>query len=201
MELTTKGGDWMMTRRAEGGGASAASLSRGATLINLALYQGGWLACVLGAAGGRAWAGAGLALLLVAVHMALVRDRRREAQLLLAAAALGLALDSLQLNLGLFRYPSGTPIAGLAPPWIVVLWLQFATLLHFGLRWLGGRYRLGALLGFLGGPLSFWGGERLGAIQFNSPLAYLALACVWALAMPALIWLAERFEPRPGGYR
>jgi len=180
----------------------AAVSERGrSALINLILYQTGWFACVLGAAGGRPWAGAGVALVLVAVHLALVRDLKREAQLLLAAAALGLALDSLQLNLGVFRYPSGTPLAGLAPPWIVVLWLQFATLLHFGLRWMAGRYRLAALLGFVGGPLSFWGGERLGAIEFASPAAYLALACVWSAAMPTLIWLGDRLEPRREGYR
>ena len=172
-----------------------------ARLLNLALSQIGWLACVLGAARGHVWAGAGLALALTAVHLFLVRDRTREAMLLLAAAGLGLALDSLQLNLGVFRYPSGTPLAGLAPPWIVVLWLQFATLLHFGLRWLSRRYLLAAVLGFVGGPLSFWGGARLGAIEFATPLAYLVLACVWALAMPALVWLGDRFAPRPEGYR
>ena len=172
-----------------------------ATLLNLALYQAGWFACVLGGASGRGWAGAAIALLLVAMHLAWVRDRLREAQLLLAAAALGLALDSLQLGLGVFSYPSGTPLAGVAPPWIVVLWLQFATLLHFALRWLSRRYRLAAVLGFVGGPLSFWGGERLGAIELASPLAYLALATVWALAMPALVWLGDRFAPRTEGYR
>lgn len=188
---------------ARSGAAWMATVIRGngETLINLALYQVGWFACVLGAAGGRPWAGAGLALVLVAVHLALVRDRRREAKLLVAAGALGLALDSLQLNLGVFSYPSGTPLAGLAPPWIAALWLQFATLLHFGLRWLSGRYALAAVLGFAGGPLSFFGGERLGAIEFGSPLAYFVLACVWALAMPALVWLGDRFEPRYGGYR
>ena len=181
---------------------AAPAVSRGAaTLLNLALYQVGWFACVLGAAWGHPWAGAGLALTLATVHLALVRDRRREARLMLAAGGLGLALDSLQLNLGLFSYPSGTPLAGLAPPWIVVLWVQFATLLHFGLRWLSGRYALAAVLGLVGAPLSFWGGERMGAIEFASPLAYLALGCVWALAMPALIWLGDRFEPRPEGYR
>lgn len=172
-----------------------------ATLLNLALYQTGWFACVLGAAAGRPAAGAMAALLLAAVHLVLVRDRRSEGKLMMAAAALGLLVDSLQLNLGLFRYPTGTPLSWLAPPWIVVLWLQFATLLHFGLSWMSGRYLLAAALGFLGGPLSFWGGERLGAIQFASPLAYLALACVWAVAMPALVWLGDRFEPRAKGYR
>ena len=171
-------------RRRSGGRVAALVRGHGAAakLVNLALYQVGWFACVFGAAGGRPWAGAGVALGLVAIHLALVRDREREAKLLLAAAALGLFLDSLQLNLGVFRYPSGTPVSGLAPPWIVALWLQFATLLHFGLRWLVGRYLLAAVLGFVGGPLSFWGGERLGAIQFSSPLAYLVLAFVWALA-------------------
>ena len=172
-----------------------------ALLINFLLYQVGWFACVLGAASGRTWAGAGLALALVAVHLVLVRDRAREATLLLAAAGLGLTLDSLQLNLGVFRYPSGSPLAGLAPPWIVVLWLQFATLLHFALRWLSGRYLLAAVLGLLGGPVSFWGGARLGAIEFASPLAYLVLGCVWAVAMPALVWLGDRLELQPEGYR
>ena len=173
----------------------------GAALINLALYQVGWFACVFGAANGRAWAGAGVAMALAAVHLALVRDRAREGRLLVAAAALGLVLDSLHLNLGFFDYPSGTPVAGLAPPWIVALWVQFATLLHFGLRWLSGRYALASVLGFLGGPLSFWGGERIGAIEFASPAAYLGLAFVWALAMPLLVWLGDRFAPRREGYR
>ena len=82
-----------------------------------------------------------------------------------------------------------------------MLWLQFATLLHFGLRWLSGRYVLAAVLGFAGGPLSFWAGERVGAIEFASPGAYLALACFWAAVMPVLIWLGDRLAPRLEGYR
>jgi len=169
--------------------------------INLALYQVGWFACVLGAGAGRPWTGAGLALVLVVVHLALVRDRRNELKLVLAAGFLGLAVDSLQLNAGLFTYTGGTPIAGLAPPWIVVLWLQFATLLHFGLRWLSRRHLLASALGFVGGPLSFFAGERAGAIEFASVSAYAALASVWAMAMPILVWLADRLRPQDAGYR
>jgi hypothetical protein len=130
-----------------------------------------------------------------------VRDRARELLLMAAVGILGLTVDSLQLRLGVFTYPGGTPFAGFAPPWIVMLWLQFATLLHFGLRWMSGRYVLATALGFVGGPLSFWAGERVGAIEFASLSAYLALACVWAAVMPALIWLADRLGPRRGGYR
>lgn len=172
-----------------------------ALAVNFALYQVGWFACVLGAARGLPWVGAGLALACAAIHLLLVRDRVREALLLAVVAILGLTVDSLQLRLGVFTYPGGTPLAGIAPPFIVALWLQFATLLHFGLRWMAGRYLLAAVLGFIGGPLSFWAGERVGAIEFPSPGAYLALACVWAAVMPALIWLGDRLAPRREGYR
>lgn len=169
--------------------------------INLALYQAGWFACVLGAGTGRVWAGAGLALVLVAVHLFLVRDRSRELQLLLAAGALGLLVDSLQLGAGIFSYPGGTVIAGLAPPWIVLLWVQFATLLRFGLKWMSGRYLLAAILGLVGGPLSFFAGERAGAIEFASIAAYAVLAAVWAVTMPILVWFGDRLRPFAAGYR
>ena len=181
--------------------ARPAQPGRFALLVNFALYQVGWFACVLGAARGLPWIGAGLALVCAAVHLLLVRDRTREALLMAAAAVLGLAVDSLQLRLGVFTYPGGTPLEGIAPPWILVLWLQFATLLHYGLRWMSGRYLLAAVLGFAGGPLSFWAGERVGAIEFASTGAYLVLACVWAAVMPALIWLGDRLAPRRAGYR
>ncbi len=186
-------------------GLRPASLAAGGRrrdlVINLALYQVGWFACVLGAATGLAWQGAAVGLALAAVHLLLVPDRRRELSLMLAAAAIGLAVDSLQLRLGVFRYPSGAWLLGLAPAWILVLWLQFATLFHFALSWLGGRYRLAAVLGFLGGPLSFASGARLGAIEFTSPWSYLALGCVWAIVLPLLVALADRLAPRRRGYR
>lgn len=185
--------------RAVTGGAR--SIRRTDLLVNMALYQAGWFACVFGATAGREWLGAAVALALAVAHLGLTRDRGRELALMLAAAGIGLAVDSAQLALGLFDYPGGTPIAGLAPPWIVVLWLQFATLLHFGLRWLSRRYLLAGMLGLAGGPLSFFAGERAGAIEFAGPGAYLALGLVWAAVMPLLVWLADGLRPRREGYR
>lgn len=175
-----------------------------AKLLNLALYQAGWFACVLGAASGRPGWGAAAALTLIAAHLLLVRDRGEELRLILFAGALGAAVDTLQLRLGVFSFPSGQLAfgpAGLAPPWIVVMWMQFATLFRFCLRWLGGRYLLSGLLGLVGGPLSFLAGERLGAVVFLAPRGrgLAILAAVWALAMPALVWAADR--RRDASYR
>jgi hypothetical protein len=173
--------------------------------LNFALYQTGWFCCVFGAAKGHPWWGATAATVLVLVHVALVKQRRREVGLLLAAALIGGAVDSLQSCLGSLRFESGYVIGCIAPPWIPVMWMQFATLFRFGLAFLSGRYLLGAALGALGGPFAFWVGARLGAVEFGAPTwrSLLLLAVVWAVVFPILLRLAgvHRDPASPVGYR
>jgi hypothetical protein len=161
-------------------------------LFNLALYQTGWFCCVLGAARDRPWLGAAAATVLILVHVALVRQAKREIGLLLAACLIGGVVDSLQSCFGLLRFESGYVVGCIAPPWILVMWMQFATLFRFGLAFLSGRYLLGAVLGALGGPFAFWVGERLGAVDFGAPAwrSLLVLGAVWAVATPTLLRLA-----------
>jgi hypothetical protein len=171
-------------------------------LLNLLLSQAGWFACVLGSAAVRPWLGAGIALALVAIHLLLVKDRSQEIRLLLVAGLLGTTLDTVQGWLGIVVFRSGYLVDWLCPVWIMVLWVQFATLLHFCLRWLSGRYGLAALFGMVGGPIAFYAGARLGAAELQPTLwiALGAFALEWALAMPVLLWLAGRFPVR-SGYR
>jgi hypothetical protein len=168
--------------------------------INFGLYQIGWFAIVVGAANHQPWLGMGLGLAAIGVHLLLAHGWVRHLSLLLASGTVGLILDSLQLWLGVFRFPSGAVVPWLAPPWEVVLWMQFATILPFCLRWLSRRYLLGSVLGFIGGPLAFYGGERLGAIAFLSPqlLHYAVLGIVWGLAFPLLLWLSDTLVTERG---
>ncbi len=170
-------------------------------LLNLGLYQIGWFACVVGAAWGMGSAGASVALLLVLVHLALVEEPAREWPLLVAALGMGLVADTLHARFGILEFV-GHEAGELAPLWILALWLQFGTVLHFCMRWLSGRYRLAALLGLVGGPLTFLGGERLGAVAFGEPAA-LSLAILglsWAVLLPTLVAIADRLGGR-GRYR
>jgi len=169
-------------------------------LLNFAMYQAGWFACVFGAADGHPWLGAGAAAMLVVVHGMLARERRAEWTLILCAGALGTAVDSLLMHLQVFRYDSGQWLAWLCPAWMSVLWMQFATLLRYSLRWLAGRYALGALLGAAGGPLAYASGIRLGAAEFGRPLvpSLLTLAGVWVVVTPTLLWLEERVRSSRG---
>jgi hypothetical protein len=163
--------------------------------LNVALFQAGWFACVLGAARGAPWLGPLVVLAAAALHLRVARRPLLELYLLLSAAALGLLVDSLLLSSGWLEYPNGLWLAGFAPYWIVAMWMLFATTLNVSLAWLHGRLVLAALLGAVGGPLSYLAGEKLGGIYLLQPVAALAaLAIAWAIAMPTLMMLAARFD-------
>ena len=161
-------------------------------LLNLVLFQGGWFCCVLGAAWGRPWTGTLLGLATGLAHLALVRDRRGEGQLLLGALVLGLVVDTIHLRMGTLVFQGGFLIPDYAPPWLLVLWLQFASTLRYSMHWLSGRYALGGLLGGVAGAMAYWAGVRLGAAGFGPDTAasLLRIGLSWGLAMPVLILMA-----------
>lgn len=164
-------------------------------LINLVAFKIGWLACVLGGAHGLPLLGTGIALLIVGAHVATAAQPRNELVLVLTAGAIGAAFDSLLAATGLLVYSSGVLLAGTAPYWIVAMWLLFATLLNKSLRWLHGRTVTAAVVGLIGGPLAFYAGHKLGAVEFGDfTAAMLALGIGWGAILPALMHLARRFD-------
>ncbi len=165
------------------------------SLINYFAFNIGWLACVMWAASGQPLVGLLVAGLLIIVHLALAKRRRTEAKLLLYCAAIGTVFDSLLLATGWVSYPNGEWVPGLAPFWIVAIWVLFASTLNLSMAWLKGRIYLAALMGAVGGPLSYLGGQKLNAIYLEQPVpALIALALGWALMMPALSALAQRMN-------
>lgn len=63
------------------------------------------------------------------------------------------------------------------------------------LRWLQPRPLLAAVLGLVGGPLAWYAGARLGALELPDPsLALSVLGAGWAALMPLLLWLASRLN-------
>jgi hypothetical protein len=164
-------------------------------LLNFIAFQLGWFACVLGAANGMPWLGPIVVTAAVALHLFRARRPRPEFWLIAIAMALGLAVDSLLLATGWLSYPSGLWLPGLAPYWIVAMWALFATTLNVSMGWMSGRPLLSALMGAVGGPLSYLAGEKLGAIElYPTAYALVALGLAWAVAMPLLSWLAPRLD-------
>jgi len=158
-----------------------------ATPLNAIAFQCGWLACV---AGGNSWALPAGALIL-GLHWWLVDRSARGWAAIAIAALLGLAMDLGWQRLGLLEF-HGTLVAGI-PPWLIMLWLLFATTLAHSLAWLHARLGLAALLGAAFGPLSYVAGVELGAAATRFPLwqVALAMAPAWSLLLPLLVFLAR----------
>lgn len=165
------------------------------SIFNYVLFQVGWFSCVWGAANGLPRLGLIAVLTAVMLHLLFARRPGREALMLMICAMIGLVFDSMLIKSGWVSYPNGQLAPGLAPYWMMSLWVLFGTTLNLSMSWLRGRPWLGALLGFVGGPASYLAGERLGAMSMNQPsTALIALALGWGLAMPLLSALAARFD-------
>jgi hypothetical protein len=164
-------------------------------LINFAIFQLCWFACVL--SGAAALPAIGISVVAVAVVYHLSRARRPlpEAALLVSAGLIGAAWDGQLAGYGWLIYPSGEFAHWIAPSWIIAMWVSFATTLNVSMRWLRGRPELAVLFGAIGGPLAFYAGQRLGGVQFSDTLVALAaLSAGWALITPMLVALATRLD-------
>lgn len=157
-------------------------------------FQCVWIVCALSAAQGRNLPGIAAAALYIGLVLAQRRPARADLLAITASGLAGLAAESLLAATGLVRFSAPWPSASFAPAWMVALWLAFGATLSIMRAWLGERFRLkAAIFGAIGGPLAYWAGARLGALEVSGgATAYLAIAAMWALALPALLALTER---------
>jgi len=166
-------------------------------IVQFCLFQAAWFACVLGAAHGRVAAGLMAVAAVVLLHLAMSPARAAYLTLTVLAMLVGLVWDSWMVRQGWVQYASPGPLPHLAPIWILALWALFATLLRGPLSWLHGRPLLAALLGGVGGPLSYLAAVRLGAGSFPDPASALAaLGAGWAVMTPVLVESARRLGRR-----
>ena len=63
-------------------------------------------------------------------------------------------------SMGLLAYASPGPVHGLAPAWILALWMGFALTFNHSLHYVMRRTWLAIALGAIAGPLSYWIASR-----------------------------------------
>nr|WP_194733218.1 DUF2878 domain-containing protein [Pseudomonas fluorescens] len=158
-------------------------------MANAALFQCGWFACVLG--GDSLWLLVGLAVLLV--HLLWISSLTDEGTLIIGVTLAGTLLDTLLRTLGVFHFSEPGP---LIPFWLMLLWALLATTLRHCLAWSARPWWRAALLGAVGGPLSYYAGSELAGVQFGYGLGptMVGLAVLWAMVFPLLAAAATRGE-------
>ena len=164
-------------------------------LLNFVAFQAGWFSCVLGAANSLPWLGLVAVAIVLSLHFTISTRPLQEAALVILAVLMGLVFDSLLVSSGWLIYPNGMLAPGIAPYWILAMWALFATTLNVSMSWIKVNLALAAVMGAIFGPLSYMAGQRLGALEFVDYYASLvALAVIWAIAMPLLVVAARNFN-------
>lgn len=167
-------------------------------IANFVLFQLGWIACVMGGTGKWHWVGTILVLGIVVFHLSRASRPRAELLLIALAVVVGAFWDSLLVWMNILEYQHGVFNSELAPHWIIAMWALFATTLNVSLRWLKDRPLLAIIFGAIGGPLSYFAGNRLGAVEMPDMLLVLTMLAVgWALFMPLLMSLSNRLDGYP----
>lgn len=177
------------------------------SVLQIFAFQAVWLACALGAAASTNWPGVIGAALFCAWHLFDASNRVGAIMVLVAAGIIGAIAESAMVASGLVSFAAQVPQLPV-PPWIVALWIGFATTLPVLGAWIGpqtvGRrvWPLAAIvLGLIAGPIAYVAGERLDALTLAPGLpatswwiAVAAIACVWAVATPLLLALSARLS-------
>ncbi|RQW79988.1 MAG: DUF2878 domain-containing protein, partial [Methylococcus sp.] len=120
-------------------------------------------------------------------------------------ALIGMTWESLLVKFGIVSYSGYPDAAAFAPYWIVAMWVLFATTINHGLRWIKRSWIVASAAGLIGGPLAFFSGAQLGAVEFsNTALALATIGVGWAVLLPILALVADTIidsawlEPRDG---
>ena len=173
--------------------------SRFPFLIDLAIFQAAWFACVLATLSPfpHTLPLAGLALVLARVLQA--RRLKQVLPFLLVCAILGILGDALLVKLGFLGFSPYPNLWG-APLWMVALWLNLGLMLHPLFSWFVDNC-LRAMIGFsLGGLAAYYSGDKLSVLALEKDWqSALAIAVEWAVAGIVLHLVHIRF-PRKETY-
>lgn len=158
---------------------------RAKVVANFALFQFLWFWCVLA----PAWWDVAVGVLVIGAHLRFI-GARGEWRILASVAIAGATLDSLLSAAGILRFE---PESALAPLWLILLWLNFATTLSHAMRWLA-PYRLwSAVFGAVFAPPAYWAAAALtdkAEIAVSFPVFAAVHAPLWAVFTPAAFYIA-----------
>jgi len=160
-------------------------------ILHLLCFYLIWFACVLGAAKGWPWFGPGIGVVLLSIQYLFqrwyIKDYDHLMMMMLSLLVVGTIIDSLLLYFGLINYIHNPFAPYCSPPWMMMLWLNFAMVYYSLLQSLWSRYVLLAVLCLLGFPLAYISGDLLGAATLSyGPYSSILVGIVWAVLLPSI---------------
>lgn len=160
---------------------------------SVAFYLG-WFCCVYSAMHDSNDVAVVATIILLAIQFKITFLPTRDIPLLIGVPLLGAFFDSSYMHLGLIEYAATLPkLPWLCPPWIICIYVLFASTINHSLSWLRHYPLTAAILGAAGGFLSYTAGEKVGAATFLAPglVTPTVVGVVWFVLCPFFMLFSE----------
>lgn len=161
--------------------------------FSTAVFYIGWIVCLQEVSKEHSYYGLLLVVCFLIYFLYYSACRKADSLLLVLILLMGPLSDIIYAHFGLLKYHSMHQLHSFIPPlWVFVLWGLFGANVHL-FSWLKHRWWLAVFLGAIGGPASYFSVLKLGGASLLKPLPFtmVAIAGVWAIFFPFLIWLNE----------
>ncbi|WP_460241123.1 DUF2878 domain-containing protein [Aurantivibrio infirmus] len=158
-------------------------------LLNILFFQIAWFSCLLLE---ENWSLLITATILF-LHQLLIVRNTKEWLFIFTVAFLGVVADSLFSLVGVLNFSEK---GILIPIWLACIWLVFATTLNHSFIWLKNNLFLAAVLGAIGGPMSYFAGTKLSDVSFSSSFwdSLLFLMVFWAIFFPSSMYVVKKIS-------
>ncbi|MEK9657260.1 MAG: DUF2878 domain-containing protein [bacterium] len=161
-------------------------------LISIIVFQVIWFfAAIMAGKGLPLYSVSAIGVSLVG-HWLCSKNKKNSALFYLSAAGLGFIADTCLIQIGVMTMTSR--VKDVSPLFMVGMWCHFVSTFDYSLAWVHKHKKIAVLLGGIAGPLAYWSGEKLGALQLNESLGYSLgwIAFMWIVTMPTLMYMHKR---------
>lgn len=151
---------------------------------NFLLFYVGWYICV----SMHNIVAATIGLTIAILNIIIMRYDGKEVLIILGLALFGLLSEALAYLLDIYRFTYVDNFIDAQNLWLVTLWILFMTTFGGSLQFIK-KYSILilAILGLVGGVLSYYFAYKLNAIYFNSSIfSLIYIGIVWAVLFPIL---------------
>ncbi len=166
-------------------------------VINVLAFNTLWTLSMFAAGRSWWWIAPVLVACSAALQLRLSPLPGREALVMVVGAIVGLGADRLAVALGIFSYRGAMSLEFFIL--FLGLWINFGTTLRPSLSWAWRKPAVAILFGLFGGPMAYFIGSRIGAIELSESLLRSLgwVAMQYAVILPIWMMFASRVMPVP----
>ncbi|MBL7114720.1 MAG: DUF2878 domain-containing protein [Kiritimatiellae bacterium] len=168
-----------------------------AKLFHAVIFQILWIALVISAGSHWSITVTIATPLIAALQLKLFRNTfTKSIVFVMLTVCIGMIMDTFLTLVGIID-PARNVIPFPFPPlWLIGLWIAFATFMKTTLTYLCDKPATQWCIGAIGGPLAYWSGARLGAIELHAHiiLSLVVLALAWGCVCVVCFSLLKRLD-------